>query len=96
MEKKEDNDFVLVGNKGFIAYIKSIELLMKRRNKKKIVLKARGRNIGKAIDLAEASKNKFLKDLNISIENIQTTTETYEKEGQEYSVSCISIDLISK
>jgi len=96
MEKKEDNDFVLVGGKEFILYIKSIELLMKRRNKKKIVLKARGKNMGKAIDLAEASKNKFLKDLNLSIENIQTTTETYEKEGQERFVSCISIDLIAK
>ncbi len=95
MEKK-DNDFVLVGSKGFISYIRSIELLMKRRNKKKIVLKARGKNMGKAIDLAEASKNKFLKDLNLSVENIQTTTETYEKEGQERSVSCISIDLVVK
>jgi len=52
--------------------------------------------MGKAIDLAEASKNKFLKDLNLSVENIQTTTETYEKEGQERSVSCISIDLVVK
>ena len=96
MEKKEDNDFVLVGSKEFISYIRSIELLMKRRNKKKIVLKARGKNMGKAIDLAEASKNKFLKDLNLSIENTQTNTEKYEKDGQERSVSCISIDLVAK
>ena len=94
MEKKEDNDFVLVGSKEFISYIRSIELLMKRRNKKKITLKARGKNMGKAIDLAEASKNKFLKELNLSVENIQTKTETYEKDGEERSVSCISINLV--
>ena len=91
----DDNDFVLVGNKDFISYIRSIELLMKRRNKKKITLKARGKNMGKAIDLAESSKNKFLADLNISIENIKTATEKYEKDGEERFVSCISIDLVS-
>ena len=79
-----------------MSYIRSIELLMKKRNKKKIVLKARGKNIGKAIDLAEASKNRFLEDLKLSVENIQTTTEKYEKDGQERSVSCISIDLVVK
>ena len=93
---KIENDFVLVGSKDFISYIRSIELLMKRRNKKKITLKARGQNMGKAVDLAEASKNKFLSDLGISIENIQTATEKFEKDGSERSVSCISIDLVTK
>ena len=92
MEK--DNDFVLSGGKSFLQYNRSIELLMRKRNKKKIVLKARGKNMGKAIDLAEASKNKFLDDLNLSIENIKTTTEKFERDGEEHFVSCISIDLV--
>ena len=96
MEKKEDNDFVLVGSKDFIQYIKSVEHLMKRKGKKKVTLKARGKNMGKAIDLAEASKNKFLADLKLSLENIKTDTEKFEKDGEERSVSCISIELVRK
>ena len=95
-KKEEDNDFVLVGSKDFIQYIRSIDLLMKKKNKKKIVLKARGKNMGKAIDLAEASKNKFLKEMNLSIENIKTDTESFEKDGEKRFVSCISIDLVRK
>jgi archaea-specific DNA-binding protein len=95
MEKTEEN-IIKIGNKNFIQYIRSIELLMKKKNKKKIVLKARGKNIGKAVDLAEASKNKFLKEMNISIENIKTATESFEKDGEERFVSCISIDLVKR
>lgn len=95
MENK-DNDFVLVGSKEFIQYIKSIEHLMKKKGKKKITLKARGKNMGKAVDLAEASKNKFLADMKLSIGNIKTDTEKFEKDGEERSVSCISIELSRK
>jgi DNA-binding protein len=95
MENKESN-FVLVGDKEFMQYIKSIEHLMRKKGMKEIVIKARGKHMGKAISLAEASKTKFLKDLNVSVENIKTETEKIEKDGEEHFVSCISIDLISK
>ena len=91
-----ENNVVLVGKKGFMSYMRSIELLLRKKNLKKILLKARGNNIKTAVDLAEASKNKFLDDLNISIGNIKISTSTFEDNGKELSVSCIDIEIISR
>jgi len=99
-EKKENE--VLVGKKPFIKYIQSIEHLFIRKGLSTIVIKARGRNVSLAVDLAEASKNKFFKDLNLSIEDIKTKTEENKKiiDGKEtdeiFSVSCIEITLSKK
>jgi len=102
-EKKQakDNE-VLIGSKPFITYIRSIEILLKKRNMKKISLKARGKkNIGLAVDLAEASCNKFFKELNIELTETRIGTEHFKKidpeKGElELSVSTIEIILERK
>ena len=91
-----ENNELKIGNKPFMSYIRSIELLLRKRRMKKIILKARGKNIKTAVDLAEASKNKFLDDLNIILGEIKTSTSTFENNGKTLSVSCIEIEIISK
>ncbi len=101
-KKQAKDDEVLVGSKPFINYIRSIEILLKKKNLRQITIKARGRkNIGMAIDLVEASKNKFCKELNLEIKDILIGTQHFKKQDPEkgeieLSVSTIELILIRK
>lgn len=88
---------ILVGNKDLINYMKSLEFLFRKQNKKEVILVARGQNIKKAVDIAEASRNKFLDDLNISVKDVKISTSDFiDRSGANISVSCIEIKLIKK
>ena len=90
------DNLILVGQKPFMNYIRSIELILRKQNKKKVFIKARGMNIKKAVDIVEASKNKFLNDLNISINDVKISTEKFiDSENIERKVSAIEIEIIS-
>ena len=92
-KKKEDTEVIYVGEKPLWNYLRSVEMLLRSRNLPQVVIKARGRNMSKAIDVAEASKNKFCQDLNLKLEKVEISTENFEKEGKELSVSAIEIIL---
>lgn len=60
-------------------------------NSNSVVIKARGKAITTAVDVAEITRNRYISDLmkpEISIE-----TEQIENEGQSRNVSCINITL---
>ena len=94
-DKKEDN-IIFIGDKKFIQYVRTIDFLFKNRNLKNVILKARGKNILMAINLAEACKKGFIRDLRIEIKDMKTDTESFKKEDEEFSVSSIEIELIRK
>ena len=55
-------------------------------------LKARGRAISTAVDVAEVTRNRYLK--NLVVENVEIGTEELENtDGQMRNVSTISITL---
>ena len=56
-----------------------------------VTLKARGRAISTAVDVAEVTKNRFLEDL--AVKQIEIGTEELESEGRKRNVSTISIAL---
>lgn len=88
---------IRVGNKEFLTYMRSIELLFRKKKYKELTIVARGQNIKKAVDLAEASKNKFLKDFNIKVVSVKTGTSKFnDSEGIEKSVSNIEIKIVSE
>lgn len=99
-EKKQiKENVILVGEKPFMAYMKSVNTLFRGKNLRQIEIRARGKNIKKAIDIAESSKRKFCHDLNIKTTDVQIDTESFmamdrEKgEQKEVSVSVITIFL---
>lgn len=96
MREKLPDNVLLIGNKDFMNYMRSVELLIRTKRKPKTILKARGNNIKKAIDLSEAAKNKFLKELNIYTGNVKLYTSNFEVDGSMRSVSCIDIELLLK
>ena len=93
-EKKIENQ-IFVGSKKFISYIRSIEYLFRQKKLQTVLIMARGKNILKAVDLAEASKGKFMSDLRVEIKSVELGSETFKpKEGEgEVSVSNIKIEL---
>ena len=97
MEKSQlKENVILIGAKPFINYLKSINTLFRGKKLKDIELRARGKNIQKAVDLAESSRNKFCHDLNIVCSNVEIGTERFtskEDANKEISVSTITIFL---
>ena len=60
--------------------------------KPEVILKARGRAISHAVDVAEIVRNKFLKDTEIKDVKI-TTEEVTSEQGEKLNVSAIEIVL---
>ena len=85
-----EENTVFVGNKPVTAYVMAC-VTQFNRNANSIVLKARGRAISRAVDVAEVLKNRFMKGL-VEITSIETGTEQIEtREGNLSNISSIEI-----
>ncbi len=86
----EDN-IVFVGKKGTMAYVLAVVTQI-NQGATTIQIKARGRAISRAVDVAEIVKNKFV--ANSKIDNINISTEEIKtEEGTPLKVSAIEITL---
>ena len=86
----EDN-IVFVGKKGTMAYVLAVVTQI-NQGAKTIQIKARGRAISRAVDVAEIVKNKFV--INSKIDNVNISTEEIKtEEGTPLKVSAIEITL---
>jgi DNA-binding protein Alba len=83
---------IFIGQKPFMRYIRSAEILFRNKNLKTIVIRGRGMNVGETVDVSEAVKNKFCADLKLS-SSVSISTENYKKEDREFYVSVIEIEL---
>ena len=88
----EDNT-IFIGNKPFMNYVTSVVVQFTNKNSPEVMIRARGKFISKAVDVAEVSRKRFLKDHNITVKDIKINTEEYEKEGKKINVSTIDIAL---
>lgn len=81
---------VYVGRKPVMAYVTAV--MMQLNNNNKVTLKARGRSISRAVDVAEIVRKRFVQDAKIT--NIVTDTEQLTTEDNRLmNVSSISIVL---
>jgi DNA-binding protein len=88
----KDQNVVYIGRKPVMNYVLAVITNFNTRDTKQCVLKARGRAITTAVDVAEITKRRFLKDLNV--EQISIGTEELAQEmGGTRSVSTIEITL---
>jgi len=96
-EMTEKSGIVFIGNKMPMDYVLAIITGMSANNAKEITLKARGQAITTAVDAAEITRNRFLKDLKVSKIKIGTE-EMPAREGENRSrmVSTIEIVLTKK
>jgi len=88
MAEQADN-FILVGRKPSMAYVLAA-VTQFTNGQTEIFIKARGKAISRAVDVAEILRKRFLKDLNIK--NIEIGTEEKEiPDRGKMNISTISI-----
>ena len=91
------NDVIFVGNKPPMSYVLAIITSLASGTLNEITLKARGQAITTAVDVAEITRNRFVKELKVS--NIAIgTAEMPPREGESRSrmVSTMEITLSKK
>lgn len=91
MTKEEIGEVKVAMKKPIINYVLAIVTHF-NMGKKKVVIKARGNAISRAVDSAELVRRAFLQDL--KIENIEIGTETIKMEGRTRNISTMEITLV--
>ena len=93
-EKIDDSttdSVILVGNKNVMSYVLACVTLF-NKGAEEVVIKARGRLISRAVDVAEITRHRFITDLKIKNIEIGTVTVQTDK-GSDLNVSTIDITL---
>ena len=86
-----DRNIVYIGSKPINDYCLAV-LSSLQGDGSTVHLKARGRAISTAVDVAEVTRNRFLKEL--TVDNVEIGTEELEnQDGQMRNVSTITITL---
>ena len=94
VEKRAESNVVFVGKKPAMSYVLAC-VTQFNDGKEEVILKARGRAISHAVDVAEIVKNKFV--TNAEVKNVSIGTEELETEqGEKLNVSSIEIILGKK
>ena len=88
----EKSNVVFIGRKPTMNYVLAVITGFSTLNNEEVVLKARGRAISTAIDVAEIARHRFLKDLKVD-KIITGTEEISQEDGRTRMVSTIEITL---
>lgn len=95
--RRQDENVVYVGSKPFMNYVTTVVMQFTAQNKPEIVVKARGKFITKAVDIAEVVRRRFLKEQGLYVKDIKIGSEEFEnREGRKVNVSIIEISLSKK
>ena len=84
---------VYIGRKPTMNYVLAVITNFNASDSKEVALKARGRAITTAVDVAEIVHNRFMKDLNVGGITIGTD-EIQQEEGGTRNVSTVEIRLM--
>ena len=79
-DRRDNDNVVFVGKKPSMAYVLAV-VTQFGGGQNEIHIRARGRAISKAVDVAEIVRNKFVQDA--KIESIKIGTEELEAENKE-------------
>ena len=83
---------VYIGRKPTMSYVLAIITSFTGSDAKEVTLKARGQSITTAVDAAEITRRRFMKELNLGEITIGTE-EIQQEEGGTRNVSTIEITL---
>ena len=88
----EDNN-IFIGGKPFMNYVTGVVMQFTTKNADEVIIKARGKFISRAVDVAEVSSKRFLEGT-VSVKNIKIDSEEFKTdEGKDIRVSTIEITL---
>jgi len=86
-----EENVIYIGTKPVMNYVLAVVTQMNGGNSE-VILKARGRSISRAVDVAEIVRNRFITDVELGSIYI-STEEVSNREGLNSNVSAIEIQL---
>ncbi|MCX8197240.1 MAG: DNA-binding protein Alba [Candidatus Micrarchaeota archaeon] len=90
--QQKDSNVIYIGKKSTMGYVLAV-VTQFNGGAKEVYIKARGKLISHAVDVAEIVRNRFLPDVKVG--NILTKTEELDSEdGTKSKVSAIEIKLV--
>ena len=96
-ENKSSENVVFIGGKPFMNYVTGVVMQFTTKRATEVIIKARGKFISRAVDVAEVTTKRFLKEQEIVVKDIKIDSEDFEnKEGKRVNVSTIDIVLAKK
>jgi DNA-binding protein len=93
-QRKPDDNVIFMGGKPFMNYVNAVVMQFTARGAREVVLKARGKFISRAVDVAEVVRNRILKDKGIGVKKIDISSEGFEKTGDDGRVRNVSVSII--
>ena len=91
-----DENCIYISGKPFMNYITGVVMQFTTNNAPEVVIKARGKFISRAVDVAEVTSKRFLTG-QVELKDIKIDSEEFtNKEGKQVRVSTIDITLIKK
>jgi DNA-binding protein len=88
-----DENSIFVGNKPFMNYVTGVVMQFTTKGASEVVVKARGKFISRAVDIAEVAAKRFLQG-GVFIKGIKVDSEEFKnQEGRTVRVSTIEITL---
>lgn len=91
-----DDNTIFIGTKPFMNYVTGIVIQFTSKNATEVIVKARGKFIARAVDVAEVALKRFLAE-QISVRDISIDSEEFKNtEGRDVRVSTIEITLVKK
>jgi len=91
---KQQSNVVLVGKKGVMNYVLAT-IIQFNQGANEVVIKARGKAISKAVDVARIVKSRFLVD-QVDVKNVSIGSERVGEGDQARDISAIEITLARK
>ncbi len=87
---------IFIGAKPFMNYITGVVVQFTSKGANSVIIKARGKFISRAVDVAEVACKRFL-DNSIVIKNVAISSEHFTTDDKkQLRVSCIEITLAKK
>ncbi len=91
-----NDNSIFIGGKPFMNYVTGVVMQFTTKNADEVIVKARGKFISRAVDVAEVSSKRFLTG-QVEVANIRIDSEEFQnKEGRQVRVSIIEILLKKK
>jgi len=92
-ETRRKGNVIYIGNKPPMSYVLALITAFNMQDTDEVVLKARGRAITTAVDVAEITRNRFIKDAEVRSIAIGTEEVASREGGNPRNVSIIEISL---
>ncbi|MBW2973836.1 DNA-binding protein Alba [Candidatus Woesearchaeota archaeon] len=91
-----DDNSIFIGAKPFMNYVTGVVMQFTTKGAESVIVKARGKFISRAVDVAEVASKRFLEG-SVGVKDIRIDSEEFEnKEGRQVRVSTVEITLGKK